>query len=88
MPHGHGRHIVRLVIGGGGRGHAERHQQHGDQKHKLGEDGPHRRSISAHIHSIQSAMPIIIRFSVRLMNPSGTLLDPPTQAHLSSRLST
>ena len=33
--------------------------------------------------AIQTAMPIIIRFSVSEMNPSGTLLEPPTQAHLS-----
>lgn len=37
--------------------------------------------------SIHRAMPTIIRFSVREMNPSGTLLEPPTQAHFSSRLS-
>lgn len=36
---------------------------------------------------IHTAMAIIIRFSVNEMKPSGTLLDPPTQAHLSSRLS-
>jgi hypothetical protein len=33
-------------------------------------------------------MATIIRFSMSEMNPRGTLLDPPTQAHLSSRLST
>lgn len=32
-------------------------------------------------------MPIMIRFSVSDMNPSGTLLEPPTQAHFNSRLS-
>ena len=37
--------------------------------------------------SIQNPMPSIIRFSVREMKPSGTLLSPPTQAHFSSRLS-
>lgn len=37
--------------------------------------------------AIQTAMVIIIRFSVSEMKPSGTLLDPPTQAHFSSRLS-
>ena len=37
--------------------------------------------------SIQTAIPIIIRFSVSDTNPKGTLLSPPTQAHLSSRLS-
>jgi hypothetical protein len=37
---------------------------------------------------IQTAMTIIIEFSVSDMNPRGTLLDPPTQAHFSSRLST
>ena len=38
--------------------------------------------------SIQTAIAIIPRFSVSEMKPSGTLLSPPTQAHLSSRLST
>ena len=37
--------------------------------------------------AIQTAIAIIIRFSVSEMKPSGTLLDPPTQAHFSSRLS-
>ena len=37
--------------------------------------------------AIQMAMAIIIRFSVSEMKPRGTLLDPPTQAHFSSRLS-
>jgi hypothetical protein len=37
---------------------------------------------------IQRAMATIITFSVSETNPSGTLLDPPTQAHLMSRLST
>ena len=32
--------------------------------------------------------PIINKFSVNDTNPRGTLLSPPTQAHLSSRLST
>ena len=36
---------------------------------------------------IQTAMPIIMRFSVSDTKPSGTLLSPPTQAHFSSRLS-
>lgn len=36
---------------------------------------------------IQSAIAIIIRFSVSETKPSGTLLDPPTHAHLSSRRS-
>ena len=37
--------------------------------------------------SIHTAIPTIIRFSVRETKPSGTLELPPTQAHLSSRLS-
>lgn len=40
-----------------------------------------------HLIQIQTAIAIIIRFSVNEMNPSGTLLSPPTQAHFSSRLS-
>lgn len=37
--------------------------------------------------SIQIAIATIIKFSVSDTKPSGTLLDPPTQAHLSARLS-
>lgn len=37
--------------------------------------------------SIHSAIATIITFSVSETNPSGTRLDPPTQAHLSSRFS-
>lgn len=37
--------------------------------------------------SIQTAIAIIIRFSVNEMKPSGTLLSPPTQAHFKSRFS-
>ncbi len=53
-------------------------------------EDPIRRSRGAHacIASIQTAMATIIRFSVSETKPSGTLLDPPTQAHLISRLST
>ena len=52
-----------------------------------GDHVTHARTIRAHIHSIQSAIAIIIRFSVSETKPSGTLLEPPTQAHLSSRRS-
>lgn len=37
--------------------------------------------------SITTPMPIIIRFSVSDTKPRGTFEPPPTQAHLSSRLS-
>lgn len=37
--------------------------------------------------AIQTAIAIIIRFSVSDTKPRGTLLAPPTQAHLSSRRS-
>lgn len=37
--------------------------------------------------AIQSAIAIIMRFSVSDTKPSGTLLAPPTHAHLSSRRS-
>ena len=37
--------------------------------------------------AIQSAIVIIMRFSVSDTKPSGTLLAPPTHAHLSSRRS-
>ena len=40
-----------------------------------------------HIRAIHSAIATIIRFSVSETKPSGTLLLPPTQAHLMSRLS-
>jgi hypothetical protein len=43
--------------------------------------------IAAGRISIQIAMPIMPIFSVREIKPSGTLLLPPTHAHLSSRLS-
>jgi len=83
MLHRHRRAMVMLGSRGRGR-HPERHQKHGDEQE---EPGQHRRFIVAHIHSIQSAIPIIIKFSVSETKPSGTLLDPPTHAHLSSRLS-
>ncbi|AAK65199.1 hypothetical protein CN138_27305 [Sinorhizobium meliloti] len=37
--------------------------------------------------AIQTAIAIIIRFSVSEIKPRGTLLDPPRQAHFSSTLS-
>src|SRR3546814_15108090 len=40
-----------------------------------------------HIRAIHSAIATIITFSVSETKPSGTLLLPPTQAHLMSRLS-
>lgn len=43
--------------------------------------------IPAGLKSIQSAMAIIIRFSVSETKPNGTLLSPPTQAHFNSRRS-
>lgn len=53
-----------------------------------GQQGSHR---AAYIHpmrsGIQIAMAIMMRFSVSETKPSGTLLLPPTQAHLSARLS-
>ena len=69
------------------RAHAKRHQQHSNENQEPGDQRPHERSITTHIDTIQTAMKIIIRFSVSEMKPSGTLLDPPTQAHFSSRLS-
>ena len=39
------------------------------------------------LNSIQTAMAIIIRFSVRDTKPKGTFEFPPTQAHLRLRLS-
>ena len=47
-------------------------------------------AVLAHIvrHNIHPAIAIIMTFSVNETKPSGTLLAPPTQAHLRSRLST
>src|SRR3546814_17438153 len=39
------------------------------------------------VAAIHTAIAIIIRFSVSETKPTGTLLLPPTQAHLMSRLS-
>lgn len=39
------------------------------------------------LSSIQIAMPTMKTFSVKETKPSGTLLDPPTHAHLSARRS-
>ena len=44
-------------------------------------------TYEARAFGIHSAMPTIARFSLRLTKPSGTRLDPPTQAHFSSRRS-
>jgi len=86
MSHRHAGHDFMLRTGR--RSHAKWHDEHGEDQQEPGEHHSHGRRIAAHIHSIQSAIAIIIRFSVSETNPSGTLLDPPTQAHLSSRLST
>lgn len=51
-------------------------------------DGQNPPPLSRHIASIHTAIATIMTFSVNDTNPSGTLLDPPTQAHLSSRRST
>ena len=83
-------HRTRRVTGrlrGCSSAHAKGHQEHRDEEQELCEDRSHGFAIACHIHTIQSAIPIIIKFSVSDTKPSGTLLDPPTQAHLSSRLS-
>lgn len=86
---------------GRGRGHTERHHQDRGDQEEFGKRFAHRRVIrlrgarhngpTRHIApimvAIHSAMPTIIRFSVSEIKPRGTLLDPPTHAHLSSRLS-
>ena len=86
---------------GRGRTHPDRHEYKREQGHQSKDEGRHAIAINAatshgneaahipnHMRGIHSAMPTIMRFSVRETKPSGTLLDPPTQAHLSSRLST
>ena len=76
--------------------HAQRHQQDRKEAQQAQGERTHPADIGCrrgglnrtdHISTIQTAIPIIIRFSVSEMKPSGTLLDPPTQAHFSSRLS-
>ena len=54
-----------------------------EQKDGEKERGDHARSFAP----IHRPIPIMNRFSVSETKPSGTLLPPPTQAHLSSRLS-
>ena len=49
--------------------------------------GPPPRAGEDQDTTIHTAIPIIITFSVSDRKPSGTLLDPPTQAHFSSRRS-
>lgn len=44
---------------------------------------PHRHPAMPKV--IHTAIAIIIRFSVSDRKPSGTLLDPPTQAHFNAR---
>jgi fatty-acyl-CoA synthase len=56
----------------------------GEPDPKWGEVG---RAFVQLASAIHSAIAIIIRFSVSETKPSGTLLEPPTQAHLSSRRS-
>jgi hypothetical protein len=59
-------------------------------------NGEQRSSLGAYIacampsglpNAIQTAIAIIIKFSVSDTNPSGTVLLPPTHAHFSSRRS-
>lgn len=82
------------------RPHADRHEHERDEGHQTKNERGHGPGIGAlalrgneaghipnHMRDIHSAIAIIIRFSVSERKPSGTLLDPPTQAHLSSRLS-
>ena len=71
----------------------KRYQTKNERRHRLdigrvalrGNEAGH---IPNHMRDIHSAITIIIKFSVSETKPSGTLLDPPTQAHLSWRLST
>ena len=85
---------------GRGRAHADRHEDERQQSHQPKDERRHTNGIGAatlrgneaghipnHMRDIHSAMATIMTFSVSETNPSGTLLDPPTQAHLSSRLS-
>ena len=83
------------------RRHADRHEHERQQGHQPKDERRHRLAISLatlpgneaahipnHMRDIHSAMPTIMMFSISETKPSGTLLDPPTHAHFSSRLST
>lgn len=64
------------------------HARQGQHQHKDQAQEPrHEATIAHQPMAIQIAMAIIIRFSVSETKPSGTLLLPPTQAHLRVRLS-
>lgn len=70
------------------RSDAKRHKEDADEQQELAQNGAHNANIALHMLTNQTAMLTIIRFSVKEMKPSGTLLPLPTQAHFSSRLST
>lgn len=53
----------------------------------MSQDADGREIQSRGFESIQIDIAIMPRFSESEINPSGTLLPPPTQAHLMSRLS-
>lgn len=72
--------------------HADRCPQHSHFFRTFrffGVEGGHAGWLGLHYEMIiQTAIAIIIRFSVRDTKPRGTFELPPTQAHLSSRLCT
>jgi len=95
------RHGLRRHCGRRRCAHADRHEHKREQRHQTKNERRHTLDIGLvafrgneaghipnHMRDIHSAMAIIMRFSVSETKPSGTLLDPPTQAHFSSRLST
>ena len=80
--------------------HADGHEHERQQGDQTKDEGRHMRGIGPatlpgneaghipnHMRDIHNAIATIMMFSVSETNPSGTLLHPPTQAHLSSRLS-
>lgn len=80
--HGHDRlHGLWLM---GASLHGRKGQQ---QREEQAEQSLHGAIIAHQRRAIQIAMAIIMRFSVSDTKPSGTLLLPPTQAHLSVRRS-
>ena len=95
------RHGLRSHCSRRRSAHADRHEHEREQRHQTKNERRHERDIGRvglrgneaghianHMRDIHSAIAIIMRFSVSDTKPSGTLLDPPTQAHFSSRLST
>ena len=83
--------VVRRCLRGVASGEYFRHRGNAQVAINYQPDGsfefeiPHIMELWRTLKSIHKDIAIINRFSVRETKPSGTRLDPPTQAHLSSR---